>query len=360
MSLAFTSSSTRLWTPVLNRSVLRAPRSHTLLSLETVIRQNIVKLDKPVFEKLKPTSSFSLLSSKNHLSQSTLFGSSTNLWRPITVREQLVKPRFYCTSTETKVLQKPVPTIPLRIEQRGSVSVYKLAIPLPKWQENCVFTLRGNQTVADLAKDVISEDPTVESVTVYTDDGRVSKSTVMEEIFSKKFTLIVQGDVFHVIPPENALGPGQSYSSLAQGNFEQLKNEFLPLYLKKKELDRRADRLATVGAWAGFGFLAAQWCFLARLTWWEFNWDIMEPVTYFITFGTAVLGYLYFAITKREYSFLDARDAFKKGRMFKSYMSKKFPVDKYFLLEYQMKQIEPEALEIIEEELQKKKVAAAN
>lgn len=29
--------------------------------------------------------------------------------------------------------------------------------------------------------------------------------------------------------------------------------------------------------WGGLGYLVAQWAFLARLTWWDFNWDIMEP-----------------------------------------------------------------------------------
>jgi len=30
---------------------------------------------------------------------------------------------------------------------------------------------------------------------------------------------------------------------------------------------------------------------VARLTWWELSWDIMEPVTYMLTFTTAIGGY---------------------------------------------------------------------
>lgn len=30
------------------------------------------------------------------------------------------------------------------------------------------------------------------------------------------------------------------------------------------------------------GFMTLQYGFLARLTWWEYSWDLMEPVTYFI------------------------------------------------------------------------------
>lgn len=29
---------------------------------------------------------------------------------------------------------------------------------------------------------------------------------------------------------------------------------------------------------------------VARLTWWELSWDIMEPVTYMLTFTTGIGG----------------------------------------------------------------------
>jgi hypothetical protein len=33
-----------------------------------------------------------------------------------------------------------------------------------------------------------------------------------------------------------------------------------------------------------------QFGLLARLTWWEYSWDIMEPITYFVTYGTSMGG----------------------------------------------------------------------
>lgn len=45
--------------------------------------------------------------------------------------------------------------------------------------------------------------------------------------------------------------------------------------------------------------MSVQFGILARLTWWEYSWDIMEPVTYFVTYGTAMLAYAYFVITKQ-------------------------------------------------------------
>lgn len=45
--------------------------------------------------------------------------------------------------------------------------------------------------------------------------------------------------------------------------------------------------------------MATQFGILARLTWWEYSWDIMEPVTYFITYGTAMAMYAYFVLTRQ-------------------------------------------------------------
>ena len=45
--------------------------------------------------------------------------------------------------------------------------------------------------------------------------------------------------------------------------------------------------------------MAAQYGVLARLTWWEYSWDIMEPVTYFITAGYAIAMYGYFLLTQQ-------------------------------------------------------------
>jgi hypothetical protein len=51
--------------------------------------------------------------------------------------------------------------------------------------------------------------------------------------------------------------------------------------------------------------MSVQFGVLARLTWWEYSWDIMEPVTYFVTYGTGIAAYAYFVLTKQEYLFND-------------------------------------------------------
>ena len=62
---------------------------------------------------------------------------------------------------------------------------------------------------------------------------------------------------------------------------------------------KAAERRTSILAWAGLGYMALQFGFLARLTWWEYSWDIMEPVTYFVTYGTAIGAYAYYVLTRQ-------------------------------------------------------------
>ena len=51
--------------------------------------------------------------------------------------------------------------------------------------------------------------------------------------------------------------------------------------------------------WLGLGLMGLQFGILARLTWWEYSWDIMEPVTYFVTYGTSMAMMAYYVVTKQ-------------------------------------------------------------
>ena len=63
-------------------------------------------------------------------------------------------------------------------------------------------------------------------------------------------------------------------------------------------INESATKKTSYLAWAGLGLMSVQFGVLARLTWWEYSWDIMEPITYFVTYGTAMACYAYFVLTK--------------------------------------------------------------
>ena len=40
------------------------------------------------------------------------------------------------------------------------------------------------------------------------------------------------------------------------------------------------------------------WGVMARLTWWEYSWDVIEPCTYFVNYAGAILCYTFYLATK--------------------------------------------------------------
>lgn len=67
----------------------------------------------------------------------------------------------------------------------------------------------------------------------------------------------------------------------------------------KAQLVRRAELSSSQALWAGMALLSVQGGALAWLTWWVYSWDVMEPVTYFITYSTSMGVFAYYVLTKQ-------------------------------------------------------------
>lgn len=84
-----------------------------------------------------------------------------------------------------------------------------------------------------------------------------------------------------------------------KGQLDQLRGELAPLERLKLQIDGSSTQRTNLAVWASMAFMSVQFGFLARLTWWEYSWDIMEPVTYFIGSGMSMLMFAYFLITRQ-------------------------------------------------------------
>lgn len=67
----------------------------------------------------------------------------------------------------------------------------------------------------------------------------------------------------------------------------------------KAQLARTADFHSSRIVWTGMALLSVQGGALAWLTWWVYSWDVIEPVTYFITYATSIGAFAYYVLTRQ-------------------------------------------------------------
>lgn len=212
----------------------------------------------------------------------------------------------------------------------------QITVPLPSRRERCRFTLKPiTNTVGDFLEMLKHEDRGIDLVVCKTrSDTRIASSNTIETLLHEDFKLTINDRTYNVNAPKQERLTGeevkkiddiknlvnQLYEALhieehnvqkeleIQREIETIKQDLLPLEQQISELELVADKRGNWLAWAGLGFMSVQFGILARLTWWEYSWDIMEPVTYFVTYGTAMAMYAYYVLTKEEYILTSVRD----------------------------------------------------
>ncbi|KAL6967868.1 hypothetical protein U1Q18_033678 [Sarracenia purpurea var. burkii] len=113
------------------------------------------------------------------------------------------------------------------------------------------------------------------------------------------------------------------------------KDELKRLQEKKKEIDMLAHKHVRRILWSGLGFLVVQVGLFFRLTFWEFSWDIMEPITFFTTTTGIIIGYAYFMFTSRDPTYQDLMQRLFLSRQ--RQLMKKHDFDVSRFVELQMK-----------------------
>lgn len=67
----------------------------------------------------------------------------------------------------------------------------------------------------------------------------------------------------------------------------------------KSDIALKSKKRTNAITWLGLSMMGLQFGLLARLTWWEYSWDIMEPVTYFVGYGSAIAMFAYYILTRQ-------------------------------------------------------------
>ncbi|XP_071373379.1 calcium uniporter regulatory subunit MCUb, mitochondrial-like [Centroberyx affinis] len=273
--------------------------------------------------------------------------------RPLLAHRQTL---FYSTLT---------PSNDLSLQYRYSRLV--LEVPLPSRSEKCLFFLRPMlMSVGDLIADLQREDPGVTASVLSKDGERVANTTLIDTLLDKDFQLIINDAVYNVQCPEKVCTSSEHamgledmkhivhllHTALHQPDhhllkerqllerLDSLKQELSPLEKTKAQLSRKARFQTSRALWAGMALLSVQGGALAWLTWWVYSWDVMEPVTYFITYATSIGVFAYFILTKQDYVYPDAQDRQFLQYFYKGARKKHFNVEKYNELKEEQAQVE--------------------
>ncbi|KAK0194686.1 hypothetical protein F5146DRAFT_1185839 [Armillaria mellea] len=97
----------------------------------------------------------------------------------------------------------------------------------------------------------------------------------------------------------------------------------------KRMCDKEARRGAKRMAIGGFGMLVAYWGIVARLTFWDYGWDVMEPITYLSGLSTVICGYLWFLYQGREVSYSSVLDSSISTRREALYKTHGLDIDRW-------------------------------
>ncbi|QCD77945.1 protein MA [Vigna unguiculata] len=110
---------------------------------------------------------------------------------------------------------------------------------------------------------------------------------------------------------------------------DPIREEFKILQEKKEEIDVLAHKHVRRILWSGLGFGLVTVSLFFRLTFWEFSWDVMEPIAFFTTTTGLVIGYAYFLFTSRDPTYQDLMKRLFLSRQKKLFKSHSFDIQRF-------------------------------
>lgn len=115
------------------------------------------------------------------------------------------------------------------------------------------------------------------------------------------------------------------------------REELKQLQAKQEEIDKLAHKQVRRILYTGLVFSLGFIGLFFRLTFWEFSWDVMEPIAFFGTTSGIILGYGYFLITRRDPTYQDLMKRLFLSRRRKLIKRKKFDVERFMELQNKCK-----------------------
>lgn len=100
--------------------------------------------------------------------------------------------------------------------------------------------------------------------------------------------------------------------------------EIATLDSEKLKYDAIARRHANTLMAGLFAYLLLQFGVLFDMVWIDFNWDIMEPITYFVGLTTLIGGFSFFIKSKQDYTYPALAQRLANSKLRKLYIANRF------------------------------------
>lgn len=118
---------------------------------------------------------------------------------------------------------------------------------------------------------------------------------------------------------------------------DPMREELRQLLERKEEIDMLAHKQVRRILWSGLGLAVLQVGLFFRLTFWEFSWDVMEPIAFFTTTTGIVIGYAYFMFTSRDPTYQDFMKRLFLSRQRKLIKRQNFDINRFMELQKKCK-----------------------
>ncbi|KAG9119212.1 hypothetical protein FRC07_005855 [Ceratobasidium sp. 392] len=141
----------------------------------------------------------------------------------------------------------------------------------------------------------------------------------------------------------------RSRTRFLRHRLRNISSELSKLEKIKRECDHIAHRSARRLALGGFALLLVYFGGVARLTFWDLGWEIMEPVTYLSGLTWIICGYMWFLYQGREVSYSSLLKQSVSTRRAKLYESKGLDIDLWADLVSEEKQLRKEIYKIADD-----------
>ncbi len=122
--------------------------------------------------------------------------------------------------------------------------------------------------------------------------------------------------------------PSKVYG-MSNAELEQLKTEFDSMTKHYETARRRAESRSRTIVSSGLLVLCLQLAAFVRLTYYEFSWDVMEPLSYFVGLANAIAVYVYYLWNRRDFSYETWQSSLEGKYAERALHGKGFDINRY-------------------------------